>query len=247
MAAYDDFAWFYNRYWNEEYHSAVFPALERIWLNDLPAGARILDICCGTGYLAGLLTARGSRVTGIDASEAMIAHARANAPSAEFHVADATRFHLPDRFDGAVSTFDSFNHILSVEALAEVFRCAAAVLKPRASLVFDLLSEAAYQTRWTDSFSIVRDDHVLLLGGESYDFRTRIARCDITMFRRLNGCWKRFDTTVEERCHPHEEVEAALRDAGFGAAHRYDACELGIAGRLGEGRTFWVAPYDASL
>src|SRR5690242_8527413 len=32
MSAYDDFAWFYNRYWNEEFHSLAFPILERIWL-----------------------------------------------------------------------------------------------------------------------------------------------------------------------------------------------------------------------
>ena len=25
MAIYDDFAWFYNRYWNEEFHSLAFP------------------------------------------------------------------------------------------------------------------------------------------------------------------------------------------------------------------------------
>ena len=59
MAAYDDFAWFYNRYWNEEFHSLAFPILERIWLPRLPPAARVLDVCCGTGYLAGLLCARG--------------------------------------------------------------------------------------------------------------------------------------------------------------------------------------------
>src|SRR5213079_3120439 len=71
MAVYDDFAWFYHRYWNEEFHSAAFPILERIWLPRLPARAHILDICCGSGYLAGLLTDRGYRVTGFDLSSAM--------------------------------------------------------------------------------------------------------------------------------------------------------------------------------
>ena len=56
MASYDDFAWFYNRYWNEDFHGLAFPILERIWLPYVPQGARILDVCCGTGYLAKLLT-----------------------------------------------------------------------------------------------------------------------------------------------------------------------------------------------
>src|ERR1043166_3636591 len=112
MAAYDDFAWFYNRYWNEEFHGAAFPILERIWLERLPPRANVLDICCGTGYLAGLLTGRGCRVTGIDVSAEMISYARGNVPGAEFHVADVTTFEPRGSFDAAVSTFDSLNHII---------------------------------------------------------------------------------------------------------------------------------------
>ena len=41
----------------------------------------MLDLCCGTGLLAGELVARGYRVVGVDASEAMLALARdASAP-----------------------------------------------------------------------------------------------------------------------------------------------------------------------
>ena len=40
MALYDDFAWFYNRYWNEEFHSLAFPILERIWLPRVPPKGR---------------------------------------------------------------------------------------------------------------------------------------------------------------------------------------------------------------
>src|SRR5579872_1738115 len=103
MAAYDDFAWFYNRYWNEEFHSLAFPILERIWLPRVAENGRILDVCCGTGYLAGLLVDRGYRVAGIDVSEPMIAHARQNVPDAEFQVADAASFRTSERFDAAVS------------------------------------------------------------------------------------------------------------------------------------------------
>src|SRR6266852_3559877 len=76
MAVYDDFAWFYHRYWNEEFHSAALPILERIWLPRIPTRAHILDVCCGSGYLAGLLVDRGYRVTGFDLSPAMIDLAR---------------------------------------------------------------------------------------------------------------------------------------------------------------------------
>ncbi len=244
MAAYDDFAWFYDRYWNEEFHSLAFPILERVWLRRLPQPASILDVCCGTGYLAGMLMARGHAVTGIDASPVMIEYARENQPAGEFEVADATAFRLARTFDAAVSTFDSLNHILALKDLQATFRHVAAALKPRGLFAFDVLLEGAYQTNWGQSFALVRDDHVLTITGSGFDTRTRKARCTITMFRLIAGVWQRSDVTIVERCYTGKEISSALEQAGFGEVLCYDAGDLGMAGQLGEGRTFFVAAKD---
>jgi len=241
LALYDDFAWFYNRYWNEEFHSLAFPILQRIFLPRVLSKARILDVCCGTGYLAGLLTARGYRVTGIDASAAMVAHARENVPDAAFQVADAAKFRVLGKFDGAVSTFDSLNHILDEKDLRAVFKRTAAALKPGAPFAFDMLLESAYQTNWTDNFTLVRDDHVMLIAGSGFDFRTRLAQCRITMFRLHEGAWQRSDVEVQERCYTIAEIDAALGSAGFEHIECYDARDLGMDGQLGQGRTFLLA------
>jgi SAM-dependent methyltransferase len=230
LALYDDFAWFYNRYWNEEFHALAFPILERIWLPRLPRKGRVLDVCCGTGYLAALLTARGYRVTGIDASAEMIAHARQNVPAAAFQVADASRFRVLGKFDAAVSTFDSLNHILSEQDLQAAFQRTAAALKPGAPFAFDMLLES----------TLVRDDHVLVLSASGFDFRTRLAQCRITMFRLLDGVWKRSDVEVQERCYTTSQIDAALSHAGFEQTACYDARDLGMSGQLGQGRTFVV-------
>jgi SAM-dependent methyltransferase len=240
LALYDDFAWFYSRYWNEEFHSAAFPILERIWLPRVRRKGRILDVCCGTGHLAGLLTARGFRVTGIDASAEMIALARGHLPAAEFHVADASRFKVLGKFDGAVSTFDSLNHILTCDALLGAFQHTAAALKPGAPFAFDILLESAYHTNWAEAFSLVRDDHVLVLNGSDFDPKTRLAECRITMFRLLDGAWQRSDAVVRERCYTTAEIDAALQRAGFEGTTCYDARDLGMSGQLGQGRTFVV-------
>ena len=241
MAAYDDFAWFYNRYWNEEFHGLAFPILERIWLPRVPAGGRILDVCCGTGYLAGLLTERGYRVAGVDISEPMIAYARQNVPAVEFHTADAASFRVPGLFDAAVSTFDSLNHIVSPAGLEAAFRNTAAALRPGAPFAFDMLLEDAYQTHWGEAFALVRDDHVLTITGAGYHFRTHMACCTITMFRLVDGAWRRSDVAIQERCYTPDEIEGALTRAGFGELSCYDAGDLGMGGQLGEGRAFFVA------
>lgn len=241
MAAYDDFAWFYNRYWNEEFHSLAFPILERIWLARLPEGARILDVCCGTGYLAGLLVERGYRVTGVDVSERMVEYARRNVPAVEFHAADVCEFRVPGHFDAAVSTFDSLNHLPRIELLQAAFRRTGEALRPGALFAFDMLLEEAYQTHWGEGFALVRDDHVLTITGAGYHFRSRTARCTITMFRLLEGEWRRSDVKIEERCYTPGEIEKALALAGFGELLCYDAGDLGMGGQLGHGRTFFVA------
>ena len=230
MAGYDDFAWFYHRYWNEEFHGLAFPILERIWLPRVPDGARILDVCCGTGYLAGLLAARGYRVAGVDVSAAMIAYARENVPEAEFTVADAARFHLPCGFDAAVSTFDSLNHILSREDLEIGLSQYGRRSQTRRHVCVRRAARSGLPDPLGESFALVRDDHVLTITGSGYDFRSRLARCTLTMFRLLEGAWRRSDVTIVERCYPPQEIDRALERAGFGETACYDAGDLGMAG-----------------
>ena len=238
---YDDFAWFYDRYWNEEFHDIAFPILERIWLTRVPAGGRVLDVCCGSGYLAGLLAARGYRLEGFDLSSEMIACARSRAPEAQFHVADAAAFQPTRQFDAAVSTFDSLNHILEPAALEAALHNIAAALKAGAPFAFDVLFEEAYHTRFGEGFSIVREDHVLVISGARFDPHTRIARCRITMFRLMNDGWNRSDAVIRERCYTPAEIDSALDRAGFGDVSCYDARDLGMGGQLGEGRAFYIA------
>ena len=67
-------------------------------------GTRLLDIACGSGYAACVPADRGAEVSGLDASAALIAIARARTPGADFRVGDM--FALPfddDRFDVATS------------------------------------------------------------------------------------------------------------------------------------------------
>ncbi len=241
MAVYDDFAWFYHRYWNEEFHSAALPILERIWLPRIPTRAHILDVCCGSGYLAGLLVDRGYRVTGFDLSPAMIDLARVHAPGAQFLVADAPTFRARIKFDAAVSTFDSVNHILDPATLTQAFRRIAAALKPGAPFAFDVLLESAYRTDWAENFNLVGEDHALVISGSGFDFRTRLAHCRITMFRRTDKVWRRSDIEVRERCYTAEEIDRALDTSGFRSVSCYDARDLGMSGQLGEGRVFYVA------
>jgi trans-aconitate methyltransferase len=66
-------------------------------------GERILDLGCGTGYLAHLIAATGAAVTGIDNSVDMIEKARAAYPGIEFQLASATDLYFDHPFDAVFS------------------------------------------------------------------------------------------------------------------------------------------------
>jgi ubiquinone/menaquinone biosynthesis C-methylase UbiE len=118
---YDNFAWLYNREWGF-FGDNIFGGLRAIAGDSLPDGARVLDLCCGTGQLAKVLVEKGYKVTGIDGSAKMLRYAREKAPAARFMVRDARAFRLPPEYEAVFSTFDSLNHITTLEELGRVFK-----------------------------------------------------------------------------------------------------------------------------
>lgn len=69
-------------------------------------GQRLLDLGCGPGDISAELSARGARVTGIDADNDLLAEARRQCPSGLFENQDLNNLQLrEDSFDGLWSSF----------------------------------------------------------------------------------------------------------------------------------------------
>jgi len=209
----DSFAWVYNRHWGP-YAAQALAILDKLVTKDLPEGARILDLCCGTGQLAHILTTRGYQVIGIDASEEMLHFSRKNAPDAEFILADARHFKQTGIYDCVISTYDSLNFIMSLEDLVAVFQNVHAVLLEGGIFLFDLNTETGYLDHWDDgTFDIVEDDLVCIVRS-TYDSDDRLSQFDLTIFRQFNE-WQRSDLTFFQRYYPKAQVISALENTGF--------------------------------
>jgi demethylmenaquinone methyltransferase/2-methoxy-6-polyprenyl-1,4-benzoquinol methylase len=103
---------------------------------DVEPGARVLDLCCGTGVMTRDVAAKviDGSVVGVDFSPAMLAVARRNvtSPSVEFLEADALHLPFADAsFDGATMGFSMRNLVDIGAGLREITR----VLKPGATFV----------------------------------------------------------------------------------------------------------------
>jgi len=106
----------------------------------------VLEIGCGTGVLAALMTSRGAHVVGIDISETMLDASRKNAPAAEFIHMSATEIDRfgEGRFDRIVATL-SFSE-LTEDELDLVLRASSGLLKADGKLV--VADEAPPPARW---------------------------------------------------------------------------------------------------
>jgi len=235
--AYDTFASVYDRHWGF-FAEGIVPVLDRLVLDDLPDGSHVVDLCCGTGRLARLLTDR-FEVSGVDGSSGMIEIAKRNAPEAHFTVADAREFTLDSNAAAVLSTFDSLNHVMTIDDLLKVFARVRVVLEPGARFVFDLNVKDGFEARWQREFSIV-DDRDVIVVKSSWDETSLIATADITIIERTeDGTLLRSDLTLKQRCYSESEICRALNEAGFPNVTVFDGNDdLGYGGL---GRAFFVA------
>lgn len=122
-------------------YADTFEAATRLFAPALleAAGIRkdmeLLEVACGTGFVAALAASRGAVVTGIDFSAGMVAEAARRHPSLSFREADAEDLPFPDSaFDGVVINFGVHHFPFPQRALSEAYR----VLRAGGRLAFTI-------------------------------------------------------------------------------------------------------------
>jgi len=212
---YDAFAWLYNREWGTFGSNIFFPALKVIAGDKLHDGARIIDLCCGTGQLAEVLVQKGYKVTGLDGSAKMLRYARRNAPAAKFILGDARTFNLPAKYDAVFSTFDSLNHIMTLEELEQVFKNVFACLVNGGIFIFDMTMKIHFEVTTRNYTNIQEKPEYLYLMRVENDTEKKLSQIEITVFQPEGKLWKRTEVILYQTWYPLEEIKSALAKAGF--------------------------------
>ncbi|KJY35945.1 class I SAM-dependent methyltransferase [Streptomyces sp. NRRL S-495] len=217
-----------------ELYELRFPDPDRLaarWtesvLRSYGAGPHVLDIGCGTGRDAAWLHHRaGRRVTGLDTSEAMLAHARARHPGPEYLRADMREFTLGRRFDAAIC-LDSALLYCHTNADLDAFldRCRRH-LRPGGLLVAEMRNGAFFLGR-TELLDAPRTDTVIR-GGVTHTSRTTLRIDRAAQLLRRSRTWTADDGSppIEQRSAWRllfpQELRHLLAAHGFEVLALYD-------------------------
>lgn len=126
--------------WDAEEYTKNFAFVHQYGSNvlellDMEKGMSVLDLGCGNGALTGQIAETGARAVGLDASRDLLQVARKAFPQLEFIQADATDFHLEEKFDAVFS--NAVLHWIEREKQPRVLQCVKAALKPKGQFVFE--------------------------------------------------------------------------------------------------------------
>lgn len=191
---------------------------------NLPEGASILDVGCGTGRHAVELAKQGSRVTGIDVSAGMLREAQKAADAAgvevEFIHIDATKYEADSLYDAAICLCEGAFGLLGIDEdplehdLAILNRINRA-LKPDSMLILNAIN-ALEKIRKYGKEEIAKGifDPVMILEMFEMEYNTPRGKKSVT---------------VHEKGYTASELKLLLNMAGFETLHIYG----GTAGNWG--------------
>jgi SAM-dependent methyltransferase len=218
----DDLAWVHHAGYAGYVLNAERGIVGRLRKHALAPGQRVLDIGCGSGLLARALLAQGYAVAGVDASPAMIGLARAQAPAGHFQAIGLPTRRRPGESgalpaaDAIVSTGHVLNYVGSRDDIALALAELAAALRPGGLLAIDLMTERFAEAR------DIRHPHARV--EDDWTIVTRFSRPgphrfdrQITVFRRVDGVWRRSDEHHGNITFEADEALEVLRVNGVDA------------------------------
>jgi SAM-dependent methyltransferase len=208
-------------------HDAGFSGFARAaapWiLQQLHAAAidrgRIVELGCGTGRLARVLSSTGYQVTGIDVSAGMLAIARRVAPRAEFRRASIHEVRVP-QCDAIVAIGEAVAYLpsngLRRHSLARLFVRAARSLPAGGLFMFDVVVREGGAPLTYRTYQSGEDWAALVDSREHAGIVTR----QITTFRAVRGGYRRGEERHDVAVYRTGDIVRWLERAGFSVKTR---------------------------
>ena len=176
----------------------------------------IVDLGCGSGIWAARLLEAGFTVQGVDISPAMLSLARVNAPGAQLRQSSVYDFQLPP-----CQAITALGEVLGYgvdglpdyQQLERFFQQAADSLSSGGLLIFDVIVSAA-GGNMTSVSGKKGPDWAVVAESREFPGQHKLVR-DITLFREVNGYYRRTDEVHPVRLFDPDSLVELLQGSGF--------------------------------
>lgn len=200
----------------------------------------ILDVACGTGNVSEILAKMNYDVVGIDIASDMIDVAKSKGSNVRYFVQNVCDLQINEKFDMAISLFDSLNYITNSKDLAIGIERVADQLKDGGIFIFDVNTIYALAHNFFDQADLSEDHNLKYVWNSKYDPSTRICRVNMTFEVIENGNKKQFKEVHIQRGHSLDELNDMLISAGFEIVDVYQAYKFKKPTRRSD-RIFYIA------
>lgn len=214
--AYNEFAYFYDEFNGEADYDALYEHIHGQLLAHGVADGIVADLGCGTGELTLMLTQAGYDMIGIDQSEEMLCVVRDKAEQLGLSGGllllrqDLLQLDLYGTIRGAVSTFDTFNHIPDLEkAIAN----AGFFMEKGGVFLFDMNTPYKHKKVLGDNVFTFEEEDACCVWSNHYSEDDRRVEINVEIDYRETG--EHFHESFYEYTYELEQIRAALERHGF--------------------------------
>lgn len=186
----------------------------------LPRPVRlVLDLACGTGTLALLLSERGYDVIAVDGSEDMLSHALlkgADLPRRPLFLCQTMQsLNLYGTVDAALCSMDGLNYLTCERDLHRALERVHLFLEPGGLFLFDTLTPEHFAACGGRA-SVNQTEDVYCVWHTDWNPRRQAARHSVNFFvRERDGLWHRHEEWHAQTAYSPETWERLLRESGF--------------------------------
>lgn len=243
MEAYKALAASYDRLTNDVDYGATVDFYMQILQNEGLKPRTAVDLACGTGSLALLLSEKGLKVTAVDMSWEMLTQAQQKAQRMEkpplFVCQRLERLALPVGVDLAVCGLDSLDYITEPEDCRAAIKRVFKVLNPGGCFIFDVNTPEKLRAMDGQVF-LDEDDDVYCVWRGEFDPDTNICSYGMDLFQRSGDVWHRSFEEHREYAYSAQQLIGYLKEAGFTSIACYADRRLEPPGE-GEQRIYFKA------